>query len=214
VARAGLGEPFVVVGPEEAEAAAAAFREYIQTPVLTGIEVTFPGFEAYDAEPAQVPDLFASRPVVVFGKWRGKLQGSVALRGHAGSEPYHATFPVSDVRPQPDHRALRYLWARSRIADLSDFGVRGDDSAREGVTRLGLTYNLLTRYTSFIAVHEVVRNPDGQGRDIDQPLPLPAGVSDLAVGAEPELSYLALAVLLTLLAFRRAGRRQRAEARP
>jgi Ca-activated chloride channel family protein len=212
VARAGLGEPFVVLGPEEAEAAAIAFREYIQSPVLTGIEVRFPGFDVYDVEPARVPDLFASRPVVVFGKWRGKPQGAVELRGHTGSEAYEARFSVADMDPRPDHRALRYLWARSRIADLSDFGVRGDDSGREAVTQLGLTYNLLTRYTSFIAVHEMIRNADGQGHHVDQPLPLPAGVSDLAVGSEPELSYLALAVLLTLVAFRLARGRHRVEA--
>ena len=211
VARAGLGEPFVVLGPEEAEAAATAFREYIQSPVLTGIQVAFPGFDVYDVEPARVPDLFASRPVVVFGKWRGRPEGSVELSGRSGAEAYQARFSLSEVRPAPDHRALRYLWARSRIADLSDFGGRGGDSEREAVVRLGLAYNLLTRYTSFIAVHEVIRNADGHGQDVDQPLPLPAGVSDLAVGAEPELPYLALALVLMLVACR-VARRPRLEA--
>jgi len=214
VARAGLGEPFVVMKPEEAESAAAAFREYIQSPVLTGIRVTFPGFDVYDVEPAQVPDLFASRPVVVFGKWRGQPQGSVELRGRTATEAYRATFSASDVRPEEDHRALRYLWARSRIADLSDFGDRHDESARAAVTQLGLAYNLLTRYTSFIAVHEVIRNEQGNGQDVDQPLPLPAGVSDLAVGqpltggAEPELAYVAAALLLVLVRFRLARTRR------
>jgi Ca-activated chloride channel family protein len=212
VARAGLGEPFVVLGPEEAERAAGAFREYIQSPVLTGIQVTFPGCEVYDVEPARVPDLFASRPVVVFGKWRGRPAGSVELRGRTGADAYEARFSVADVRPQPDHRALRYLWARSRIADLSDLGGRGGDSEREAVVRLGLAYNLLTRYTSFIAVHEAIRNADGQGQHVDQPLPLPAGVSDLAVGDEPELSCLALAVLLMLVAVRLTRGRHGAEA--
>jgi Ca-activated chloride channel family protein len=207
VARAGLGEPFVVPGPEEARTAATAFREYIESPVLTGIEVAFPGFDVYDVEPARVPDLFASRPVVVFGKWRGQRQGTVELRGRTGSGPYQASFAVAGVRPRADHRALRYLWARSRIADLADFGAHGDAAAREQVTRLGLTYNLLTRYTSFIAVHEAVRNVEGQGQDVDQPLPLPAGVGDLAVGDEPELPWLALAALAVLLGARLARTR-------
>jgi Ca-activated chloride channel family protein len=206
VARAGLGEPFVVTGPEEAEAAATTFREYIQSPVLTGIEVTFPGFDVYDVEPARVPDLFANRPLVVFGKWRGRPQGSVELRGQSGTEAYQARFAVADVRPEEDHRALRYLWARARIADLSDFAP--GDGQRHAIVQLGLAYNLLTRYTSFIAVHEVVRNAGGQGQDVDQPLPMPAGVSDLAVGAEPELAYLALAVLLLLAVTWLAGRRR------
>jgi Ca-activated chloride channel family protein len=208
VARAGLGEPFVVTKPEEARPAAARFREYIQSPVLTGIRVTFPGFDVYDVEPARVPDLFASRPVVVFGKWRGPLSGHVEVRGRTGTHAHEATFSVADVGPEDDHRALRYLWARRRIADLSDFADRNDESERTAVTQLGLTYNLLTRFTSFIAVHEVVRNEQGGGQDVDQPLPLPQGVSDLAVGqtltsgAEPELVYVAAALGLLLVAVR------------
>jgi Ca-activated chloride channel family protein len=211
VARAGLGEPFVVTGPEEAEGAAGSFREYIESPVLTGIQVTFPGFDVYDVEPTQVPDLFASRPVVVFGKWRGTPQGNVELRGRTGTEAYEATFPVAEVAPAEDHRALRYLWARARIADLSDFGGH---TQREAVVQLGLAYNLLTRFTSFIAVHEVIRNEGGQGPHVDQPLPLPAGVSDLAVGDEPELPWVALAVLLLLAVSDLVARRRRLAGTP
>src|SRR3989454_4267788 len=72
IARAGQGEPFVVTGPQEADAAGKRFREYIESPVLTNVRVSYRGFDAYDVEPgAQQPDLFAERPVIVFGKWRG-----------------------------------------------------------------------------------------------------------------------------------------------
>jgi Ca-activated chloride channel homolog len=59
-----------------------------------------------------------------------------------------------------------------------------------------MKYSLLTAYTSFIAVHEEIRNPGGQAQNVKQPLPLPQGVSNLAVGGEmssvpePELSWL------------------------
>jgi len=45
-----------------------------------------------------------------------------------------------------------------------------------------LRYNLLTAYTSFIAVDTMVRNEDGSITSVKQPLPLPQGVSDYAVG--------------------------------
>jgi Ca-activated chloride channel family protein len=103
--------------------------------------------------------------------------------------------------------ALRDLWARTRIAELSHAPRSGlDDEARKEITRLGLEYSLLTRYTSFVAVDRVVRNPGGSGSDADQPLPLPAGVEDSAVGgpmqvgAEPELWLLAMAMLGMLAA--------------
>ncbi len=95
VARAGLGEPFVVTGPREAPDAASRFRRYIDSPVLTGIDVKFQGFDVYDVEPGTVPDLFASRPIVVFGKWRGTAAGSIEISGNTGRGPYQASVAVS-----------------------------------------------------------------------------------------------------------------------
>jgi outer membrane protein OmpA-like peptidoglycan-associated protein len=55
------------------------------------------------------------------------------------------------------------------------------------VTQLGLKYNLLTQYTSFIAIDSIIRNKTGVTEQVKQPLPLPEGVSDLAVGNEKEV---------------------------
>jgi Ca-activated chloride channel family protein len=215
VAKAGMGEPFIVTGESEAAAVAAKFREYIQSPLLTDIRVRPVGFDAYDVHPVGLPDLLAERPLILFGKWRGPAAGRFELSGRTGRGEYRSSLDVSGVEPDEANRALRYLWARSRIAELSDYGSR--DVAAEGVreiTALGLKYNLLTRYTSFIAVREEVVNPGGSAKNVKQPLPLPLGVSDLAVGAgteagsEPELVWLivaslALALYLTIRARRR-----------
>ena len=201
MAKAGLGEPFVVLGPEEAPSVAERFRHYVQSPVLTQMEVKYKGFEAYDVEPRTLPDLFAQRPLVFFGKWRGGPGGQIEISGKSGKGDYVQTFEVSETKPLEVNSALRYLWARSRVTRLSDFNVGKDNpETKEEVTSLGLTYSLVTPYTSFIAVLEVIRNQEGQGKDVDQPLPLPLNVSDLAVGdyaagPEPEM------VLLLAVAF-------------
>jgi Ca-activated chloride channel family protein len=200
VAKAGMGEPFIVTKEEEAPAIAAKFREYIQTPVLTGIKVRASGFEIYDVHTTHLPDLFSRRPVILFGKWRGPTKGVFELHGRNGQGDYLTRFDVAGAQPDEANRALRYLWARSRIAELSDYGSDfvNDDRIKE-ITSLGLKYNLLTRYTSFIAVREVVRNTQGPAQDVNQPVPLPLGVSDLAVGvgtregSEPELLWLLVA---------------------
>jgi Ca-activated chloride channel family protein len=195
IARAGLGEPFIVTKPEDAPEAAEQLRRYIETPVLTDIDVKFSGFDVYDVEPGKIPDLFASRPIVVFGKWRGRLGGSIEVSGRTGRGSYQTTIPVVAESADASHSALRYLWARTRIAELSDFGPATPSEERVAeITSLGLNYSLLTKYTSFIAVHEVVRRIADSSDDVDQPLPLPAGVSDRAVGVtngpEPELMWI------------------------
>ena len=206
VAKAGMGEPFIVTSEAEAPAIAAKFREYIQTPVLTDIEVNPVGFDVYDVHPGHVPDLFAHRPVILFGKWRGSQGGYFELKGKTGQGDYVTRVDVASAQPDDANRALRYLWARSRIAELSDYGLINPDADRiKTITHLGLKYNLLTQYTSFIAVRELVSNAQGSAEDVDQPQPLPEGVSDLAVGSEPELLWLiagSIAVAVMMMFFR------------
>jgi Ca-activated chloride channel family protein len=200
VAKAGLGEPFIVEGQAKAPEIAARFREYIQSPVLTDIQVRANGFEIYDVEPGSFPDMLAERPVIVFGKWRGSPAGTIEITGKGGRGDYSSSVDVSSVRPDEENRALRYLWARTRIAELSDYGLgEVTDANVKEITALGLKYNLLTRYTSFIAVREKIVNPNGAATDVNQPSPLPVGVSDMAVGSEPEIVWLLVAGLLALL---------------
>lgn len=184
IAKAGSGEPFVLTDPSGASETADRFRQYIQSPVLTDINAEFDGFDAYDIEPQSIPDLFAQRPVVLFGKWRGDPKGTIHISGRTGKERYEADIQVSDMEVTDANSAIRYLWARSKIARLSDygFGDKDDPAVKEEVTALGLEYSLLTPYTSFIAVIEKIRNPGGKSTDVDQPLPLPLNVSNLAVG--------------------------------
>ena len=100
MAHVGMGEPFVIPEPEEASAQAERFRQYIQSPVLTQIEVDFGAFEVYDVEPPSIPDVLAERPVIVFGKWRGQPQGQIALQGHAADRRYTTTVDVGQVSPR------------------------------------------------------------------------------------------------------------------
>lgn len=182
MARVGRGEPFVVLNRGEARKKAATFRRYIESPVLTDITIAFEGLNAYDVEPLAVPDLFALRSVVVFGKYRGEPRGEVMVRGRTTLGDFKRVMRVTGDMASPENSALRLLWARHRIMRLSDLNrLREDDERAKAVTALGLKYSLMTQYTSFVAVDKV-RRADGQIVTVKQPLPLPAGVSDLAVG--------------------------------
>lgn len=215
LARAGRGEAFVATDSAQAETVAEQFRHYIDSPVWTHLKLKIEGLDAYDIQPASVPDLFASRPVVVMGKWRGEPKGSITLSGHAGNGPASRSVSIDASRVSANSSALRYLWARNRIADLADTsrldGAADQDTVRT-VTELGLKYNLLTDYTSFIAVDKVVRNTDGSDT-VDQPLPMPDGVSDLALGSEvpstPEPEFYALIAMAGGMAAWLRRRKQR-----
>ncbi|HJW09239.1 MAG TPA: hypothetical protein VJ483_06360, partial [Holophagaceae bacterium] len=182
MAHAGQGEPFVVMNPGQAAAEAERFRAYVSAPALSNVKLHLDGFQAYDIEPAHLPDVLAERPVLCYGKWKGEAAGTLTVSGMTGQGGWQQSFKVGDVRASSSS-ALRQLWARERIRLLSDYNQFGEnDERKKEVTSLGLTYNLLTAYTSFVAVDTQVRNAGGQPSTVVQPLPMPQGVSDAAIG--------------------------------
>jgi Ca-activated chloride channel family protein len=212
IARAGQGEAFVVTKPEFAAAQAERLRKMIDSPVLTGLHARFDGLDVYDVEPASLaalPDVLGGRPVVIFGKWRGEPTGQLVLEGQSAQGAYSEVVHVQ--APDPQAAALRHLWARHRIAQLSDQeALEGGSARREDITGLGLRYGLLTQYTSFIAIDQRVRTTEA-ATTVDQPLPLPQGVSNSAIGAavpstpEPAawLSLIVVAVLVGVAVVRK-----------
>jgi Ca-activated chloride channel family protein len=200
IARAGQGEPFIITHPDQAAQQVQKLQEYISAPLLTHIGIDFGGLDVYDVEPASIPDVLADRPTVVFGKWKGAAQGMITVRGRSGAGEFVQQFAVEGARSLESTDALAYLWARSRIASLSDYiKLAPSDERVKAVTNLGLTYNLLTAYTSFVAVDDVVRNPGGNATAVKQPLPLAHGLENSAVGpsvpAVPEPETWALLIV-------------------
>lgn len=182
IAAAGMGEDFVVTEESEAGEAAERFRTYVEAPLLTDIQVEFDGMEVYGTEPSGIPALYASRPIVIYGKWRGEPGGTVRITGKRGGEDFAEEIPVTEECISPENEAIQYLWARKRVEMLTDYSSKTGDQVKKEVTSIGLKYSMVTPYTSFVAVVEEIRNPEGDSKDVNQPNKLPFGVSGLAVG--------------------------------
>ena len=209
LARAGQGAPFIVTDPTEAAEQAEKLRRYIQQPLFTQITPYFTGdIIVYDLEPSSVPDVLSDRPVILMGKLTGELKGSIDLEGYVmepakqsllqkikGEHPpavvkkTRLSFNLDQAQSSERYAAIRYLWAREKIRNLSDFTMGSISEAnRLETTRLGLQYNLLTNFTSFIAVEKVIVNENpAEQEQVNQPLPMPAGVSNEAIGFELSL---------------------------
>lgn len=203
IAQIGQGEPFIVTKTEEASKTADLFKAYIQSPILTDIQVSFDGFDTYDVEPVILPTLYAQKPIVLLGKWRGEAAGTIHVSGKTGGGDYAQSISVADVI-SGNSNTLGYLWARKRVDRLTDYGLnQANPDAKKEITQIGLNYHMITPYTSFVAVLDTVRNPEGNSTDVDQPLPLPLGVSNLAVGyrvgSEPDIFLLLAGTALIML---------------
>ena len=153
---------------------------------MTDIKVEYDGFQAYDVEPLTIPDVLASRPIIIYGKYMDKATGKIIVSGVSGDVRYHVDIDALKFGKYDNSEALKYLWARNKISLLSDYNtIRATDSLKDEITNLGLNYNLLTNYTSFVAVDYISRNNNPDSLVVvKQAVPLPEGVSNYAVGFE------------------------------
>lgn len=113
MARVGMGEPFVITKPEETREKAEKFRKMIESPVLINVRINFGKFDIYNVEPVSIPDVFAERPVIVFGKWRGKPMGEISTTGRLSKEPIQKV-----IRTQISSMESCYQSALKRRSDL------------------------------------------------------------------------------------------------
>lgn len=206
IAQCGFGESFIVTDSEDAEESAERFRTYIESPLMSDITIDYGGFDVYDTATTAPSILYAQKPLVLFGKWRGEPSGTITVSGKTGAGEYVQEIPVADVAVDTKNEAVRYLWARTKLDQLAGFGsTRNDDSVKEEMTQLGLDYSMTTPYTSFVAVVEEVRNPEKDSKDVNQAQPLPLQVSNLAVGggysAYSEPGWILMAIILTAVSF-------------
>jgi Ca-activated chloride channel family protein len=201
IAKLGHAESFVVSNEEDAAREAARFQEYVGSPLMTGITVAGKGVELYDLEPRNQPDLLARRPVLVMGKYRDAHRGAgIELGGVTGAGRQAWNFALDESGKD---ESLPILWARKRLERLYVF-PDAQATSREEIKALGLKYSLLTSATSFIGIDERLPTGDVEpATDVKQPLPLPEGVANTAVGESltpaPEPEWPALVAWCVLL---------------
>jgi Ca-activated chloride channel homolog len=181
MAHVGYSEPFIALNQHDAQKEAKKFAHYISQPVLTNIEFKFNNFDAYDVLPDKMPDLFAERPLIISGKYHGEAAGTIEIKGVTGNEAYSKSWDIKE-NTADSKKAIKYLWAREKIRLLSDYNnLQYDEQAKEEIVSLGKTYNLLTEYTSFIAIDSDISNPTSNLTTVKQALPLPQGVSNAVI---------------------------------
>ena len=129
---------------------AEKIAKVLQHPTLTKLKVGFDGFNAIELEPASYPDLYSERPVMIFGKYKGKPKGRIVITGMMGDIPFAKTIEVSSIKQSTASSALPYLWAKQRIALLIDYNVYERTNQRvTEITKLGKRYGVQTPYTAF-----------------------------------------------------------------
>ncbi|MDJ0764020.1 MAG: VIT domain-containing protein [Myxococcota bacterium] len=182
MARLGRGEMQVMRFDEDPAPFVKRFYERVRNPVLTDIEVEWEGLDVVTETPSVMPDLFSGQPMTVHGRYESPGTGKICLTGRYGRQRYeqcvNVTFPEENHRP-----AIASVWARALLGEWMDQETSRPGSRREDIVKIALNHNLVSKYTSFVAVDKEVARRSGEPLiPVAQRLPLPEGVTERALG--------------------------------
>ena len=183
IAEAGRGEVEYVSLNDDGSAAARRFHERVRSPLLTDISIDWNGLPVADVYPQRIPDLFSAKPVVVTGRFTAPGRASIRLKGRLAGNDFVREIPVELPDTMASHDVLASLWARARVDDLMSQDFAGAQTGnmradlKDTITQLGIEYRLMTQFTSFVAVEEMIVTDGGQPRRIDVPVESPEGVA-------------------------------------
>jgi Ca-activated chloride channel family protein len=96
------------------------------------------------------------------GRYKRGGPGRIVVTGRLKGEAKEISIPVRFPDAEERFQYVEKLWARSRIDSLMDtIRERGDaEELVTEVTRLGIIYNLVTEYTTFLAVPESLKTEE------------------------------------------------------
>jgi len=184
MAFAGRGRAEVVTLPDDQAAAADRLYAAIHAPLLTDIAIDWGTLGVEEIYPIPLPDLFSARPIMIHGRLKnGTTSGTITLRGQTGAGPFERKIALQMVDPALDSTALASIWARAKVEQVMHQDLAAlqsgsfPDALKRQITDLGVQYNLMTQFTSFVAVDESEVTTGGQAQTVAVPAELPEGMA-------------------------------------
>jgi hypothetical protein len=165
---------------DESDSLAQEVMTRIQRAQLAKVKVDWGGLDVVETYPAKIPELWAGRPVILFGRYRGPGDAAVNVSGVVEGESVSWPLQVKLPEREAANDVLAKVWARKKIEDLMQQSFyMGSPEVEEVVTALALDYKLMSQYTSFVAVDSEKpvepTEPAQPPRRMPVPVPLPEG---------------------------------------
>lgn len=187
MAEVGRGTVQYVRHDENTKEAVVKFYNRISKPYLTDIQIDWKDIKVADVYPQRIPDLFSAQPIIIHGRYKNSGEATIVLKGKVAGKKVEMPLKVTFPKKQSKHAALATLWARTRIKNLMAQMYHGEKKELvEQVTNLAMQYKLMSKYTSFVAVEEKVRNEGGKMKKVLVPVEIPEGVSYEGIFGETE----------------------------
>jgi Ca-activated chloride channel family protein len=178
----GRGDSEIVMLNASADAAVERFLKRTESPVLTNIEVRLESNGASEIIPNPLPDVFADKPIIVYGRYDQAGPAKITLTGDLGGKPWSQTIGVT-FGASANAPAVQTLWARRKLDDIERdlYYGRFDGQAMRNeadvVAEHAMKFGIMSQHTSFVAVESKVVNIGGRQRTVRVPIEMADGVA-------------------------------------
>ena len=114
---------------------------------------------------------------MITGRLKNDVSGKIRIYGQVGADKSHFDIKVDPKNSDTEHPGIQSIWARCKLAELSSIETYspGKDIKKE-IISTSIKYNLISRYTAFLAVDSLERTEGDHGYTVDVPVPVPDGV--------------------------------------
>lgn len=141
----------------EVEERMRSLFEKLEYPAMRNLHLSHQDGQALVVLPTRLPDLYLGEPLLLALK-SSRLDGGLTIGGERDGTPWRHTVMLAQGG---ERNGLHRLWARRRIRQLME-GEGRESSAeqrRQAVTALALKHQLVSAYTSLVAVEQVPARP-------------------------------------------------------
>lgn len=200
IADEGRGTSDFVHDGRDFETKISGFYDKIANPVLADVALDLSAFGAYDVYPKKLPDLFKGTQLVVMGRYRAPKEGVVMMTGFVNGQKKVFEYRAEAVKESRTYDFVPRLWAIRKVGYLlGEIRLNGErPELRDEVIALGKKYGIVTPYTSYLVVEDVVATPTPRPilrnrpleRDDNRPRPwsAPKLPAPSAAAPEPEVA--------------------------
>jgi len=158
-ARAGRGTLTRIADPRDIGERMGELLRQLEGPVLTDIEVDWPGGTVAEIWPDPLPDLYAGEPLLMLARLdrpEQSLAGRVRVRAFSDLSPLEMNWPLDRYLNAP---GVARAWARSRIEGFETLlpGQIDEQLRRDEMLLTALDYGIVSDQTSLVAVDRTPR---------------------------------------------------------
>ncbi len=136
----------------------------LKNPIMTNISIDFQNTNA-EIFPKKSPDLYAGEPIIISAKIpsQSNTNKTVTIKGTLNNALFNQNIQISNNK---ESKSISKLWARSKLKNLyfdeRKVGTRNtakNEVIKQEITKLAIQHQLLSKYTSFLAIEDIVSRP-------------------------------------------------------